>query len=64
MLRVEAKLGEMAQLPVSMTRSLRGSHHPTGTPQEYVKSLTAKPVFKRTCCKTCNGDGCVGRCKF
>jgi hypothetical protein len=45
-----------------------GGHSPVGAidakPSIERDRIEARPARKRVCCKTCDGHGCVGRCKF
>ena len=66
--RLEVNLGQMAQPAVGATRSSFGSFNtgwkPQGAESRPIGFVLAKQPFKRTVCKTCKGDGCVGHCQF
>ena len=65
--RLEVNLGEMAQPPVGAIRGSYGSfgagRNPQAAESRPVGFVPPKPR-KPPCCETCNGDGCVGNCKF
>jgi hypothetical protein len=66
--RVEMIPGEITQPPVGAIRASYGSFgagwNPPGGESRQVGFVPPKPQRKRPCCKTCNGSGCVGHCKF
>jgi hypothetical protein len=54
--RLEMRVGEMTPPPAGKV----------AVPYEPYRSTIQlpKPAEKRLCCKTCDGRGCKGRCKF
>ena len=65
--RVEANLGEMAQMPVGVHHSWAG---PSGARETspraescHARYVPPKPR-QRPCCKNCDGHKCVGGCRF
>lgn len=67
MVRVESRMGEMAQTFAPARGYRTGEFHATWQPQERATvqrsgSVPAKP--KQLSCKTCSGQRCIGRCRF
>ncbi len=68
MTRLEVNPGEIALPPVGVIRGAYGSFgaklKPHGAESRNAGIAPSKPPRKRPCCKTCDGRGCVGHCKF
>lgn len=68
MLRFESLLGEMTQKPAEGLDTQYGAFHSAwnGPEPDAVRAPLAmgRPSKKRSGCKTCDGRGCVGRCRF
>lgn len=70
MARLESLMGEMAQQPAEGRGMRHGVYHAgwnvtvVKVDQAPVAAVVARPLKKRGGCKTCDGRGCVGRCRF
>jgi hypothetical protein len=67
MLRVESRMGEMAQMSTPAGGYCAEESHATWQPRQRITvqragSVPAKP--KKLSCRTCSGLRCIGRCRF
>jgi hypothetical protein len=59
-----AVMGQMTRVSLGDGERPVGGYG-AGSRQVGRERKTAAPVeYKRPCCKTCTGKGCVGRCRF
>jgi hypothetical protein len=68
MANLEMRLGEMTQ-PVLVGQGMHhGANHADWklrtVGSDRTPAAAARPLKKRGGCKTCDGIGCVGRCRF
>ena len=68
MLRLEVVPGEVPLPVVGAMRGVDGlfgaRRYPGSADSRHTAFEAAEPPHERPCCKTCNGGGCVGHCKF
>lgn len=66
MVRVESRMGEMAQMPTPVRGYRAGEFHATWQPQRTAVPCggPVSPKPKKLNCKTCSGQRCIGRCRF
>lgn len=70
MSRMSVRVGQMPQLAGPIPAASSGAFHPAVAPEmspkRPVSSSRARAYRARSplCCKTCKGQGCVGKCRF
>jgi len=68
MANLEMRLGEMTQTALVGQGMRHGANHSGWKPRtvgiDRVPAAAVRPLNKRGGCKTCDGSGCVGRCRF
>ena len=57
-------VSEMAQPRVGMRGANAGAFNALRDRPARVPKTPVVPEFRRVCCKTCSGKGCLGHCKF
>jgi hypothetical protein len=57
---------EITRPPVGQTGRMAGAFRATWSQTDDAgrRREASRLAYKRVCCKTCSGKGCVGRCRF